>query len=196
MCKQFKTPGKYFFPGWDSNPQSRQSAFSDEHVTLQPPYLRGSLKSDLEKLQRAVEQQHKTVFSSECEPFVLTSSDNYQESPPSNGVHRVLVLGPSDGRETLTGVARELSEQVHQHHLAATDVDINLLNNRLTGTNGGFPEPSLAVVVGSPPSLLGYLPWHTRLTEILFISSHRKITYQQFHSLLQRYAGTTQRFGR
>jgi chemotaxis methyl-accepting protein methylase len=49
------------------------------------------------------------------------------------GVHRVLVLGPSDGRETLTGVARELSEQVHQHHLAATDVDINLLNNRLTG---------------------------------------------------------------
>ncbi|CAI8022991.1 Dehydrodolichyl diphosphate synthase complex subunit nus1 [Geodia barretti] len=128
------------------------------------------------------------VFS-ECEPFVLMSSDNYQESPPSNGVHRVLVLGPSDGREALTGVARRLSEQVQQHRLAATDVDINLLNDRLI-------EPSLAVVAGSPPSLLGYLPWHTRLTEVLFISSHHKITYQQFHSLLQRYAGTTQRFGK
>ena len=31
-----------------------------------------------------MEQQHKMVFS-ECEPFVLMSSDNYQESPPSNG---------------------------------------------------------------------------------------------------------------
>ena len=49
------------------------------------------------------------------------------------GVHRVLVLGPSDGREALTGVARRLCEQVQQHHLAASDVDINLLNDRLIG---------------------------------------------------------------
>ena len=45
----------------------------------------------------------------------------------------MLVLGPSDGREALTGVARRLSEQVQQHRLAATDVDINLLNDRLIG---------------------------------------------------------------
>ena len=44
------------------------------------------------------------------------------------------VLGPSDGRQQLTGVARSLCEQVQQHRLTSRDVDINLLNNRLIGT--------------------------------------------------------------
>ena len=40
----------------------------------------------MERLRGAVEIQHKKLFSSSaCEPFVLMSSDNYQESPPSDG---------------------------------------------------------------------------------------------------------------
>ena len=49
----------------------------------------------------------------------------------------MLVLGPSDGRQQLTGVARSLCEQVQQHRLTSREVDINLLNNRLIGISLG-----------------------------------------------------------
>ena len=49
------------------------------------------------------------------------------------GVHTVLVLGPSDGRAQLTGVARMVCQQVQQSRMASRDVDINLINNRLVG---------------------------------------------------------------
>lgn len=44
----------------------------------------------------------------------------------------------------------------------------------LPGTKQGYPDPNLAVVIGTPHSLLGYLPWHTRLTEILWV---KKLLY-------------------
>lgn len=158
---------------------------------------RGDLSKDIDSVKTAVEQEHQNLFSGESESLEIITCDNEQESTPiNNGVHMLMVVGPNDGREELVGVARSLCEQVMQHRITSRDIDTNLINNRLIGNRGGFPEPSLAVVVGPPHSLVGYLPWHTRLTEIVFINSHHKITYQQFHSLLQRYAGTTQRFGK
>ena len=48
----------------------------------------GSLRDNVEALHSAVKQQHQSLFSAESEPLILTSSDNYQESPHSNGQFR------------------------------------------------------------------------------------------------------------
>ena len=43
----------------------------------------------------------------------------------------MLVVGPRDGREQLTQVARSLCTQVQQHCMATKDVDTSLIHNRL-----------------------------------------------------------------
>jgi dehydrodolichyl diphosphate syntase complex subunit NUS1 len=163
-------------------------------VSLYDP--RGVLRHEMETLRHAVEQEHANLFSSAYEQLIVSSSDDCQESTPHHDVHSLLVLGPEDGLSALANTARSLCESVQQHRTAVSEIDSSLINNKLIGTHQGYPDPNLAVVIGTPHSLLGYLPWHTRLTEILFITSHHKITYQQFHSLLCRYANTTQRHGK
>uniref|UniRef100_H3A820 ditrans,polycis-polyprenyl diphosphate synthase [(2E,6E)-farnesyldiphosphate specific] n=1 Tax=Latimeria chalumnae TaxID=7897 RepID=H3A820_LATCH len=59
-----------------------------------------------------------------------------------------------------------------------------------------LPDPDLVLKFGPVDSLLGFLPWHIRLTEIISMPSHIDVTYEDFFSALQNYAACEQRLGK
>ncbi|XP_023213473.1 dehydrodolichyl diphosphate synthase complex subunit NUS1-like [Centruroides sculpturatus] len=67
--------------------------------------------------------------------------------------------------------------------------------NYLKG-NADFPDPDLILQYGPCRSVMGYLPWHIRLTEMTFSRTHHQIDLSDFFNSLVRYNKCEQRFGK
>ena len=65
-------------------------------------------------------------------------------------------------------ITGEILSGLYSNAVALVLVHVYSVTTPSSGTNQGYPDPNLAVVTGRPHSLLGYLPWHTRLTEIMW----------------------------
>ncbi|XP_025047911.1 dehydrodolichyl diphosphate synthase complex subunit NUS1 [Alligator sinensis] len=76
------------------------------------------------------------------------------------------VLSPEDGKADIVRAAQNFCQLVAQQQRKYTDLDVNVLDNLLSSTNG-FPDPDLILKFGPVDSTLGFLPWHIRLTEIM-----------------------------
>lgn len=60
----------------------------------------------------------------------------------------------------------------------------------------GLPNPELAVICSPTPCLLGVLPWHMRLTEIVSLPSFGSLMPHDFIQVLNRYTMCQQRLGK
>jgi len=107
----------------------------------------------------------------------------------------VMLLEEKDGKPWMASQARELCRQVAMQRLDPDSIDEKSFDLHLKRQTG-FPDPSLAINFGSTPSLLGYPPWVTRLTEIISFPSHLDISYRDFLSAMARYANCDQRLGK
>jgi len=115
----------------------------------------------------------------------------------NNGVRHIDVhlLTASDGREKLVNLAKKFSAEVMNKKCTVHEITPSSVDSILHGEQG-FPDPDMVVRFGQIESLLGYLPWQTRLTEILSLPTHHRISYKSFHQLLLSYGSTEQRFGK
>lgn len=59
-----------------------------------------------------------------------------------------------------------------------------------------IPNPELAVICSSTPCLLGLLPWHIKLTEIVTLPKFGSLIPQDFIQVINRYSMCQQRFGK
>jgi len=111
---------------------------------------------------------------------------------------KVILLSPNDGRKFIVSAAKEMSKS------SAKCVDVSRketvtaenLNNFIAKTSGNLVDPELLFRFGTGSSLFGHLPWHLRLTQFVYMSSHKNIKWQDFYSKLMLYCSTEQRFGK
>uniref|UniRef100_A0A1X7SK40 ditrans,polycis-polyprenyl diphosphate synthase [(2E,6E)-farnesyldiphosphate specific] n=2 Tax=Amphimedon queenslandica TaxID=400682 RepID=A0A1X7SK40_AMPQE len=106
----------------------------------------------------------------------------------------LLVLSSDDGHNSIVNVAKSLCEEAQASSIKP-HVDIPIISSKISISNF-LPDPDLAIVCGSTKSLLGYPPWTSPLTEIMWLSSHYKCSYFEFHSVLYQYAQSQQRYGK
>ncbi|XP_064412283.1 dehydrodolichyl diphosphate synthase complex subunit nus1 isoform X2 [Latimeria chalumnae] len=79
---------------------------------------------------------------------------------------RVNMLSPGDGKENIVKAAQRFCQSVAQQQRNSTDLDVNLMDSLVKETKN-LPDPDLVLKFGPVDSLLGFLPWHIRLTEII-----------------------------
>ncbi|XP_022100430.1 dehydrodolichyl diphosphate synthase complex subunit nus1-like [Acanthaster planci] len=119
------------------------------------------VKSHLDRLQEEVFGKEKSKYT-----FQLHQSSSKKQGSNEGAQVHILLLSPSDGRLDLVRTAGDYCHAVANRILKPTDISPDLVNSMLHSTKG-FPDPDMLVRFGQTESLLGYLPWQTRLTEIL-----------------------------
>ncbi|XP_037080176.1 dehydrodolichyl diphosphate synthase complex subunit Nus1-like [Pollicipes pollicipes] len=114
----------------------------------------------------------------------------------SGAAHRVTValLWEPDGVADMVAAARRLCGQVAAGARQPGSIDRHMFGDELRAARR-WPDPALALKLGSLPALLGYLPWQLRLTEILDAPARRPLTYADFRRLMVTYGGIQQRLG-
>ncbi|XP_072036269.1 dehydrodolichyl diphosphate synthase complex subunit Nus1-like [Amphiura filiformis] len=161
---------------------------------------RGILKKSHSSLSSEIEKKRDDVLGHEKEKFTyqlhhsLTTSKTDQITESKKKSH-ILLLSAQDGRPDIVQAAKGYCQQVYEQLTKSNAVDVGLIDSLLQATSG-FPDPDLLIRFGTTSSLLGYLPWQIRLTEILSIPTHWNIDYKSFMNVLHNYAGTQQRFGK
>lgn len=158
---------------------------------------RGILKKNTTSLNSQIEKKHSDVFGNERSKFTFQLHTKPTESYTENSKNKshILLLSGQDGRPDITRAARGACQQVYDQLVKPSSIDVGLIDSLLQATKG-FPDPDLVIRFGTTESLLGYLPWQIRLTEMLEIPTHWNIDYKSFMAVLHSYAGTHQRFGK
>lgn len=123
------------------------------------------------------------------------SSKERVENPALSCQSVVKVLSPEDGKASLVKAAQKFCQSVGDLQSKSTDMNIDVFDSLLKESES-FPDPDMILKFGSVDSTLGFLPWHIRLTEIISLTSHHNINYEDFFSALQIYASREQRLGK
>ncbi|XP_035687044.1 dehydrodolichyl diphosphate synthase complex subunit nus1-like [Branchiostoma floridae] len=107
----------------------------------------------------------------------------------------VRLLSSEDGRTDLLQAAQRWCQAVEARRKKVGDLEPTALEGLLQATKGA-PDVDLVLKFGTVDSLLGFLPWQIRLTEILSLPTHHSIDYQTFLLALQSFGNIEQRFGK
>ncbi|BFZ10293.1 hypothetical protein BsWGS_13332 [Bradybaena similaris] len=175
-------------------------------VTLGVSYIsiydiNGEVKRNSLLLQQNIHVSKEQVFGhdiSSCDIQIFSSSHPVLQSPsapPKSHAANVHLLCVDDGHRNIVQAARHLSQLVSAGIYRLQDIQppsVDTLVQEWTQ----FPDPDLCLKFGAVDSLLGYLPWQTRLSEIISLPSHKGITYKSFLSSMIQYGNTDQRFGK
>ncbi|XP_028996728.1 dehydrodolichyl diphosphate synthase complex subunit nus1 [Betta splendens] len=153
--------------------RKNNSRLVEEIVTLQQDLLgaEGS-KHNVEFISNGSDKQHQVLS---CRPVVK-------------------VLSPEDGKQSIVQVAQQLCRSVENKERSSKDISVSMLDVLLRESKN-IPDPELVVKFGPVDSTLGFLPWHIRLTEFIFLPSHKSVSYEDFMAALQRYSACQQRLG-
>ncbi|PIK56654.1 hypothetical protein BSL78_06440 [Apostichopus japonicus] len=156
----------------------------------------------LRKLTNLISEKEKQLLEMENLNFTIETFVRKTEASTNshNGIKdcsgknsklcttQLYILEPGDGQPTLVRAAKQYCNDVIQQE----EFD---LNKWLQATHS-FPDPELIFKFGTISSLLGYLPWQIRLTEIISYPSHHGFDYKSLLDLLHVFARTEQRFGK
>ncbi|CAG5117950.1 unnamed protein product [Candidula unifasciata] len=175
-------------------------------VTLGVSYIsvydfNGEVKRNSLLLQQNIRASKEQVLGqdlSSCDIQIFSSSHPVLRPPsalPKTHGGRVHLLCVDDGRKNIVQTARHLSQMVAAGMYRLEDIQPSIVDSMIQESRQ-LPDPDLCLKFGALDSLLGYLPWHIRLSEIISLSSHKGITYKSFLSALIEYGNTDQRFGK
>lgn len=163
--------------------------------------MNGEIKRTSQGLRGALERSKEGMGCGVDDPYEIQIFTHSPQCTENLAVGRgtkkaeVHLLSAEDGCQSIVRVARNLSHQVLAQGIAASSISPVFVTDAIHETYS-FPDPDLILKFGSAHCLMGYLPWQTRLSEIISVPSHRGLTYQGFYSSLQTYANTQQRFGK
>lgn len=154
------------------------------------------LKAEIEKSEETVKDSEKikhniSFHTNEREPVQQTKLNGYHDSSKT----QIQLLSLEDGRQDLVHLTQSLCEQVISQNLKIEDITAQNIDDTLLDIHR-FPDPELIFKFGDTDSLLGFLPWQTRLTEILSFPTHKGYSYHSFITQMTLYGDTKQRFGK
>lgn len=155
----------------------------------------GIFKRNNSRLMDEILKQRQELLNLDSSKYTVKFSKQDKTDQVLNCQYTLNVLSPEDGKTDIVKAAQKFCHLVAQQQKKCTDLDVNVLENLLNSTNG-FPDPDLILKFGPVDSILGFLPWHIRLTEIISLPSHVNISYEEFFSALCRYASCEQRWGK
>ncbi|KAK3096987.1 hypothetical protein FSP39_005428 [Pinctada imbricata] len=161
--------------------------------------VNGHLKRYSSKLKEEICQRREEVLHNESKKYHIHINTDGDQKASMNGYSScnrvdIQILSQEDGHEDLVETTRKLCHRVTNMELRIDDITAQNIDHILQEKHR-FPDPDLAVRFGPVDSLLGFLPWQCRLTEILSSPSHIGFQYKSFISLLHIYGKTQQRFG-
>ncbi|KAM9240405.1 dehydrodolichyl diphosphate synthase complex subunit NUS1 [Leptosomus discolor] len=155
----------------------------------------GIFKRNNSRLMDEILKQQQELLGLDCSKYTVEFANQDKADQVLNCQSALKVLSPEDGKADIVKAAQNFCQLVAQQQRTHTDLDVNVLDNLLSSTNG-FPDPDLVLKFGPVDSTLGFLPWHIRLTEIVSLPSHLNISYEDFFSALHHYAACEQRWGK
>lgn len=161
----------------------------------------GICKQKRNLLQSTLEEQKQRLLKDRSGQYHANFRRRYD--PPSEvnitSVHNchieVSILSMEDGMPDLVKTAQHLSTAVMGGHCSLDDINPTYVNSLLQAKHG-YLDPDLILKFGKVDSLLGFMPWQTRLSEILYLQTHHKIDYRSFHKALMFFSSKEQRFGK
>ncbi|KAL5010665.1 hypothetical protein ScPMuIL_012970 [Solemya velum] len=161
----------------------------------------GEFKRNCNQLDEALTRSREEIQVSETNKydicFHIHCPDNRGEEntgPYSSNQVNIHLLSLEDGRQSLTEVAKYLCQDVQDKKQKIEDIK-QCTVEKLIQDIYKFPDPDLVLKFGHTDSLMGFMPWQIRLTEILSLPSHRDLHYKTFLSTLFLYGKMEQRFG-
>jgi len=154
----------------------------------------GRIKSDVDKFESFL-QNDEMCIQSGCHIKVHSKDrPNGVANGYSSMVH-INVLGPEDCRSDIVNATKEVCHDVLRKKIKPQDINIDTFPKYLQA-NCNHPDPDMIISFGLIHSLLGFLPWHIRVTEMFYIDTHYAILYEDVYSVYQNYAEREQRLGR
>lgn len=173
-------------------------------IALGIPYItlydrHGLLKAGEFRLGKVVKDKIASLIGPEksegIDIILKNSSTRYENGVTYPKRVCVQLLSEDDGKGDILESARRIASDYSQKNLDIKQINIDYVDQSLKAT-GNIPDPELALLFGSTNSLMGFLPWQTRLTEIMRVPTMRNIHYSTFTELLQKYSKCNQRFGK
>ncbi|XP_064269075.1 dehydrodolichyl diphosphate synthase complex subunit NUS1 [Passer domesticus] len=155
----------------------------------------GIFKRNNSRLMDEILKQQQELLGLDCSKYSVEFANHDKTGQVLNCQSTLKVLSPEDGKADIVKAAQNFCQLVAQQQRTHSDLDVNMLDNLLSSSNG-FPDPDLVLKFGPVDSTLGFLPWHIRLTEIISLPSHLNISYEDFFSALHHYAACEQRWGK
>uniref|UniRef100_A0A8D2NKQ6 ditrans,polycis-polyprenyl diphosphate synthase [(2E,6E)-farnesyldiphosphate specific] n=1 Tax=Zosterops lateralis melanops TaxID=1220523 RepID=A0A8D2NKQ6_ZOSLA len=168
---------------------------NEAHWLTCSSFLIGIFKRNNSRLMDEILKQQQELLGLDCSKYTVEFANHDKTGQVLNCQSTLKVLSPEDGKADIVKAAQNFCQLVAQQQRTHSDLDVNMLDNLLSSTNG-FPDPDLVLKFGPVDSTLGFLPWHIRLTEIISLPSHLNISYEDFFSALHHYAACEQRWGK
>ncbi|XP_034253609.1 dehydrodolichyl diphosphate synthase complex subunit nus1 [Thrips palmi] len=145
----------------------------------------------LKKCKSALDE----ALTSECQPKShIPRTNGYKNGIAGKQYPHVMLFDITDGKAGIARIARELCEKALAKEITHNDINLKFLNE-IVLREAGVPEPELGIYCGDICSTYGFLPWHSRITEFLPISSHHNVSVRTFVSVLRRFNKCEQRLG-
>ncbi|KAF4796564.1 NUS1 dehydrodolichyl diphosphate synthase subunit [Turdus rufiventris] len=126
----------------------------------------GIFKRNNSRLMDEILKQQQELLGLDCSKYTDEFANHDKNGQVLNCQSTLKVLSPEDGKADIVKAAQNFCQLVAQQQRTHSDLDVNMLDNLLSSTNG-FPDPDLVLKFGPVDSTLGFLPWHIRLTEII-----------------------------
>ncbi|CAH1800228.1 unnamed protein product [Owenia fusiformis] len=171
-------------------------AMGVNHITVCDRH--GNFKRNEENLRKEIKRSNKEHLGYDYKNYnahihshnTKPQDIGYQPNSTHIQLHSIY-----DGRNKIVTTARKLCQGVATKTYKKEDIVPHNIDAILQDESG-FPDPDLVLRFGETESMLGFMPWQLRLTEILSISSHHKFSYTSFLLALQSYGNIEQRFGK
>merc|ERR1712080_702244 len=169
-------------------------------IAIGIPYIslydrHGILKSGEVRLGKVIREKIVMLFGSKAKDFDVILKDS--STTYANGItypKRVLVqlYSEEDGKPDILEATKKIATEYCNKKIKLNDIKIEYVDKSLEATKN-IPDPDLIVQFGPVSSLMGFLPWQTRLSEILHLPTHANISYNRFYGLLEKYSKCNQR---
>lgn len=146
----------------------------------------------------------KDKYLSKNSEFFKVAFHNTQNNEFQNGVTnghtyekelQVYLLSCEDGKLDIINAAQTVCREIIAKNLDPIGITKTKFSKYLRALHNN-PDPELVLCFGRGSSLIGYLPWHVNLSEILFQTSHKSFQLSQLIDALEKYNTCQQRFGK
>ncbi|XP_071955870.1 dehydrodolichyl diphosphate synthase complex subunit nus1-like [Antedon mediterranea] len=160
---------------------------------------KGKLKQNDQAVATEIYEKQEKFFNEDKCQFSFEVGKGYIDSK-NNGVSdtgkiSIKLLSSTDGRQDVAKISQQLCQAIQDKTKCIEDVNLSQMET-LMQARSKWPDPELVIRCGTVHSLLGYLPWQTRLTEIHSLNSHIGVDYDSLFHVMQLYSRCEQRLGK
>ena len=141
-----------------------------------------------------------TAPASDDRRFCGTEGESDIHGTPQNvgtvtGTVRLTILSANDGKQELVRIARSLCDDIVRGVRVPGDATLAYVDANVWTSKAAAPDPDLILNTSSLNGTVGFPPWSLRVASIMNIGPLKRLTYDRFAQLMERFGGVEQRFG-